>query len=452
MSANKTLTSFIEEFSLLVLLKGKPEDNDDNLISFCLRKSMSFRLPESAKNDRLIGFRVWRRMNQAIKRNRKIAYVQGLGDAMIIQGVARNKERISEYISFQSQQSVPYFIAKDELPFQQQKLRASDKGALQLFSLKTALQCLFKQDRKNRALWPWFCLENWALSDFSTRENIKTAYDFAPYLIDANYYTKSLQQKKVIVVKVPSSGPLKAHNKYILGDVLVLSTPYQFMEREKFKATIKVGKVEKWIPERALEYIQQYQNPELPEPPQGSIGYYSHGGWLRKASGHADNGLNIHSAELRLMEDLSVWLREAKDKELIIFLHPKEKSADVIAQTKAFYQKHFGEFNYRFADTNKATSEGFHLVDLGIAVYSTVLYERLFAGYKSIIGNYGMSDFPDPEASLSHICFQSKAALDKALDEAFAVDRQGFFEKNGLLEYRFDTYEANARIPKKTLS
>jgi hypothetical protein len=451
MSAKNTLKSVIKDFKALVQLKGNPEDDDQNLMSYCLRKSMSFRLPESAKTDRLIGFRVWRRMNQAIKRNQAKAYPEGLGDAMIIQGVARNKERISEYISFQSQQRIPYFIAKDELPFQQQKISASDRRALQFFSLKTALHCLFNKDRKNRALWPWFCLENWALTDFSSRENIKTAFDFAPYLIDANYYTKALQQKKVTVFKVPSSGPLKAHNKYILGDVLVLSTPYQFMEREKFKATIRVGKVAKWIPERALEYIQQYQNPTLPEPPQSSIGYYSHGGWLRKASGHADNGLNIPTAELQLMEDLSTWLREAKDKELIIFLHPKEKSADVIEQTKAFYQKHFGEFNYRFADTNKATSEGFHLVDLGIAVYSTVLYERLFAGYKSIIGNYGMSDFPDPDASLSRICFQSKSALDQALDEAFAVDRQGFFEKNGLLEYRFDTYEATARIP-KTLS
>lgn len=451
MSANNTLKSIIQEFERLVQLKGKPEDDDHNLISYCLRRSMSFRLPESAKSDRLIGFRVWRRMNQAIKRNQNKAYEQGLGGAMIIQGVGRNKERITEYISFQSKGSIPYFIAKDELPFQQQKLSASDKLSLHLFSLKTAFQCLLKNDRKNRSLWPWFCLENWALSDFSVRENIKTAFDFAPYLIDANYYTKALQQKKVTVFKVPSSGPLKAHNKYILGDILVLSTPYQFMEREKFKATIRAGKVEKWIPERALEYIQQYQNPELPEPPKGSIGYYSHGGWLRKASGHADNGLNIHSAELQLMKDLSVWLREAKDKELLIFLHPKEKSADVIEQTKAFYQKHFGEFKYRFADTNKPTSDGFHLVDLGIAVYSTVLYERLFAGYKSIIGNYGMSDFPDPDASLSRICFQSKSALDQALDEAFAVDRQGFFEKNGLLEYRFDTYEACSRIP-KTLS
>ena len=444
--SSTSLSETIQSFKVLISNTDKPEESDRGLIAHCLNYSMSFRLPEKAKDDRLIGFRVWRRMHQSIVRNQQKSYTPGLGKSMVIQGVARNKERILRYLNFQSKENIPYFIAKDELPFKNQQLTAAERRALNLYSLKIAVQCLFHSDRKNRALFPSFCLENWALCDFARKEKIERAYDFSPYLIDANLYTKSLQENGVEVSKIPSSGPLKAHNKYLLGDALALSTPYQFMEVEKYQGTIRIDRVLKWIPERALEYIQIYQNPSLPEPPKFSIGYYSHGGWLRAASGHADNGLNIPQAELALMEDLAAWLSKEPDKELLIFLHPKERQAAVIEQCEAFYKKHFPQVKYRFSDPGKSTSEGFHLVDLGIAVYSTVLYERLFAGYKSLIGNYGMNDFPDPKASLAHICFQSRQELFDQLEQSFLEDRKVFFQKNELEGYRFDSYEAAARV------
>lgn len=444
--SSTSLSETIQSFKALISNADKPEESDRGLIAHCLNHSTSFRLPEAAKDDRLIGFRIWRRMHWSIVRNQQKNYTPGLGKSMVIQGVARNKERILRYLNFQSEENIHYFIAKDELPFKNQHITAADRRALNLYSLKIAVQCLFHSDRKNRALFPSFCLENWAICDFARKEKIERAYDFSPYLIDANLYTKSLQENGVEVSKIPSSGPLKAHNKYLLGDALALSTPYQFMEVDKFQSTIRVNRVAKWIPERALEYIQIYQNPSLPEPPKFSIGYYSHGGWLRAASGHADNGLNIPQAELALMEDLAAWLSKEPNKELLIFLHPKERQPEVMEQSEAFYKKHFAEINYRFADPGKPTSEGFHLVDLGIAVYSTVLYERLFAGYKSLIGNYGMTDFPDPNASLARICFQSREALFEQLEQSFLEDRKTFFQKNELEGYRFDSYEAAARV------
>ncbi len=443
--SSSSLRTTIHSFKTLISSLEKPEESDHGLIAHCLKTSMSFRLPEKAKDDRLIGFRVWRRMQQSISRNHQKDYTPGLGKSMVIQGVARNKERILRYLNFQSEEKIAYFIAKDELPFKSQELSRADLRALHLFSLKTALQCLVRSDRKNRALYPSFCLEFWAICDFARREKIERAYDFAPYLIDANWYTKGLQEIGVHVNKIPSSGPLKAHNRYLLGNSLALSTPYQLMEVEKFRATIRVDRILKWIPERALEYIQIYQNPNLPEPPKFSIGYYSHGGWLRAASGHADNGLNIPQAELALMEDLSAWLSHEPDKELLIFLHPKERQPEVFEQCEAFYKKHFAGIKYRFSDQKKSSSEGFHLVDLGIAVYSTVLYERLFAGYKSLIGNYGMTDFPDPNSSLARICFQSREALFEQLETVFEEDRRTFFKEKGLEDYRFDSYNAAAR-------
>ncbi|MEO0404458.1 MAG: hypothetical protein AAF193_06270, partial [Bacteroidota bacterium] len=207
-----------------------------------------------------------------------------------------------------------------------------------------------------------------------------------------------------------------------------------------------VPKVEKWIPERALEYVSTYIHQELPEPELLTIGFYSHAAWLRKQEGHSDNGLNIHAGEMQLLKDLSLLVEQIPNTKIVIFLHPRERKEEVFDSTKAFYSEQFPSTPFEFSDPAIPSSDGFHLVDMGIAVYSTILYERLFCGYKSFIGNYGMTDFPDPDASLSNICFQSFDALKEQITIAKEESRQEFFKRCDLEGYRFDQYPAYEQL------
>ena len=448
MSSVKQLHSLIEEVSALAHDHRAPELSDEGLIGHCLRTSITYRLPEAAKKDRLIGFRMmlrcWKRMNSS----NLSPIAKGKGKQLVIQGNAKNAEKILSYITLQSGEKTDHFFSKEHAPFADSPLTGSEKRKVLYSYFKTALKCLSKNDRQHRSIWPWAALEAHCLLNYVKHNNIERAFDFSPYLIDANWYCQLLMNAGVEVYRVPSSGPLKAHNKYMIGDHATLSTPYQFMEAEKFKSTIRPKKIHKWIPERAFEYIEKYRRSDLPEPKAKSIGFYSHASWLRNKEGHSDNGLNIHQGELTLLKHLGELLTSEKGVELVIFLHPRERLDSIISETKEFYKTQFPDTPFRFSDPQVQSAEGFHTVDIGIAVYSTILYERLFSGYKSLIGNYGMTDFPDPDSSLANICFQSKEELFEQLQKAFEQNRLSFFNEKNIEGYRFDDYPAMKNIAK----
>lgn len=442
MSSVKQLDTLLAQVNALSKDNSDPKLSDNGLIGHCLRTSITYRLPEAAKFDRLIGFRMMMRCLKRMNSQNRSPIAKGKGKQLVIQGNAKNAEKILNYITLQSGEKTDHFFSKEHAPLEGYALSGAEKRRVLANYLSTAVKCLFKKDRQHRSIWPWAALEAHCLLNYTRENKIECVYDFSPYLIDANWYTKLLMQEGIEVYRVPSSGPLKAHNKFMIGDHATLSTPYQFMEAEKYKQTIRPNHFHKWIPERAFEYIDTYQNPNLPEPPARSIGFYSHASWLRAKEGHSDNGLNIHQGELTLLGHLGELLKSEKEVRLVIFLHPRERLDSVIEETEAYYQAQFPNTPFAFSDSNEQSAEGFHKVDLGIAVYSTILYERLFSGYKSLIGNYGMNDFPDPDSSLANICFQSKETLFEQLQQAFDQNRSTFFEEKKITGYRFDDYPA----------
>ncbi|NQX91515.1 MAG: hypothetical protein HRT74_05195, partial [Flavobacteriales bacterium] len=300
MSSNN---SFKEILDLLHHCLGKANDkevSDVMIAGKCLQSAITYRLPESAKTDPMIGFRMMKRCLNSLNLEKK-SVPQGKLKQIAIQGNSNNEDRILKYISFQTGIQTPFLFSKEnasqylpEIPLQLQQ-------QVKKVYLSEAAKCIYHKDRQHRSIWVWAALEAYILLEFCKKHEVETVVDFSPYLIDANFYTLLLRKNGINVVKVPSSGPLKAHNKYMIGDLVALSTPYQFLELEKFQETITVKKVEKWIPERALEYVHSYIHEDLPEPEPLTIGFYSHAAWLRKEEGHSDNGLNIHAGEMQLL-------------------------------------------------------------------------------------------------------------------------------------------------------
>ena len=78
--------------------------------------------------------------------------------------------------------------------------------------------------------------------------------------------------------------------------------------------------------------------------------------------------------------------------------------------------------------------------DLGVAVYSTIVFERLFFGYKTLLFPYGMEGFPIEGSSFGNICPNTPDKLYDALGKNLPLTRESFFEINNLKDYTWKSY------------
>jgi hypothetical protein len=86
------------------------------------------------------------------------------------------------------------------------------------------------------------------------------------------------------------------------------------------------------------------------------------------------------------------------------------------------------------------TSGSFEQVDIAMAAFSTILYERMFCGFKTLIGNYGFESFPMKSSSLRNICFHDSQQMDKLVVDASGMSKDKFFDTHGLIGYRYFEY------------
>lgn len=442
-----TIRELINALRLVLRSSDQIEQSDASLIKHCLLKNVSYRLPESAKSDRLIGLRMWSRLRNRLA-NPKPVFTQTDGNphVLLVNANQHKAPAILSYIAHESGEMPGFCLGKEELPISGFELDSKDRRNLLRFGLRTAWQCIWRKDRQNRSLLPLALMEAHQLLHFVKQHEIKHVYDFAPYLVDANWFTHLLTHHGVRVTRIPSSGPIKTHNRYTLGNTMVLSTPYQEEEAEVFSSTLRVNDFAKWIPEHALNYLDlDLYLSSPPAPPAKSIGFYSHAGWVRQTEGHTDDALRIPEAEVQILKDLREFLRSNPEHTLTIFLHPRERKPELADATKAFYSEHLQGVPFSFSPAETSSARSFHTVDIGVAAFSTILYERLFCGYKTLIGNYFMEDFPLKGSTLEGVCFSSDESMSKLLEEAGSTSTDQFFQNYRLTGFRFDAFPSVQR-------
>jgi hypothetical protein len=304
----------------------------------------------------------------------------------------------------------------------------------------TASFLVFKS-RTQLALITREIIESYSLSKFCVDFGITKVYDFIPYEIDSNILYFVLNRIGVQHSKFVSPGPLALHNKIMIADTLYLNTPYQFEELKVFKDTIQANEIKKIYLENAFQFLENYKKDNFqPKLREGKVGFYSHGSWVREESDHANDGLEIAKKE----DDLLRFLTEVDVNHLVIFCHPKEK-AKGMDYVRSHYLKYFDETKVEIAPFEKANNCLFDVVDIGVCVYSSIMFERLFAGFKTLIyspDNQNPAEFPLKGSTIENICFKSKTDLKKLLTEATQVSKQAYFEKFKLYGYPFWQYES----------
>ncbi len=416
-----------------------PPSSPEGLAFSCMVDNVSYRLNQSEAKDPLIGLKVlFRTLKKILAGGRCYKIVDSTSQTAILESGFVFEELETKYVTQLSGHTPGYFISKEDLP---RKLKGMG-GMISFltFGLTKALACFFSsKNRGSKAMHITFIAENAGLKSVLDELGLTHVYDFAPYLIDSNFAYHFCKSEDLIYSKLPSPGPLSTHHHILFCDDLILSSPYQFEELATLPNVV-FSTQQKWIPEYGFTYIDQYKDDQTEAPAQ-TIGYYSHGGWLRQSEGHADDGLNIPQAEDQLLKDLGFFLKSEPQFKLLIFPHPREKKEAVWRKTQAHYQQYFKELpNVEIVQQGVQTSKAFHQVDIAVAAFSTILYERLFCGYKTFIGNYGMDHFPMSNSSLSSICFRDQDQLATHLLKASAISRKEFFEVFGLQPYHFSEY------------
>jgi hypothetical protein len=395
------------------------EDIQLRMLQHRLLTDLTYRLPNSAKRDLFIGFKEWKR----ILSRKQISKTFKVGEAFVLVSTSNQIDIAKDYISANTSKHSLNVLVREELSLPSYTLK------FHILALRISLQCLFDSRRVNLALVirevvEWAAVESEILAYQSNQY-----FDFTPFEKDSNALAYILIQKGIHVTKIPSPGPLFTHHSFIIGNEVIISSAYQLEEIPNFK-NWNVDKINLWPPEQYHNYKLSYEHHPLA--PKHTIGFYSHGEWVRRKEGHADPGLGILENEMFLLVSLRIFLAKNNQFKLIIFPHPKERNHPEFSD---HYHSIFNETNYEIASIEMKSNLSFYEVNIGLMAYSTLMFERLAMGYKTLLGTALKTNFPQANSPLNNICVSDMFSLEEALLIADKETDEEFFLRNGLQNY-----------------
>jgi hypothetical protein len=429
--------------------------SDEYLAYRSLLENPSFRISQHDARKPLVALRVlYTTAKRYFSEDQSVNVIDdGQPSIAILDSYSKKQSFVADYVNRHSDEKAGLYLTKEALL---NKVNRKYRSLLYLvlWSLPLIVTSLLNKNRRgNRALVIHFVAEVAALIEFCEREKITKIYEYSPYLIDSNFQYLLLHKHGIEVTKIPSPGPLGTHHHTLLADRVVLSNPYHREEVDSGELNVRVDNYAYWPPEGAYGYIDLYA-PEVPETTTNTVGFYSHASWLREKEGHADNGIRIGESEVWVLQCLADLLRKNPEIHLKIFAHPRERKPSELERTKAYYTNFFKDLdNWEFGEEGVSSTSSFHHVDLGISAISTIIYDRLFSGFKMLVGVKHHTIFPRTSSSLHNITFFDEAQFESMVKRALNQTTDAFFSSNKIEDYRWQKYdlqlpkqEANNRI------
>ncbi|MES2131548.1 MAG: hypothetical protein V4506_04305 [Bacteroidota bacterium] len=341
------------------------------------------------------------------------------------------------YITRLSGEAPKLVIAREEL----KKSVTVFCSLLNLFFFLISLPCVFLISvfSKNKLRAPLHILnliEALHLLTILKKNRINKLHFFNIYEHDANLLAYSISKSGIYVNKIPSEVPLSFWNKIIVADSLSFCFRYQHDEYKEYKSTMFVKETNDWVPEISYN-LEPFYRSTFPKIAEKTIGFYSSGMWLRKKLGRIETGNKDYENELNLLEVLLNFVKERNAYTLKVFLHPLEKKH--LQQTKEYYNTI--STSIVLADVNIANAEQFYNADVAVTLVSTLAYERLFWGFKTIVYPVAYSNFPIKESSFRNVCALSETELKEKIHIALEQTTEDFFKNNNIENYRYNNYK-----------
>ena len=407
---------------------------DNQIIKDSLFNQHCFSLPKSATYDRLIGLRqlkrnlffIWRQNNHDLKKtyhNESNIFCFNLfpNDNINFINDLNNKKKINSTFSKVN-------LLKD-LKFSQ-KIHMS--SLLFIMYLFIAVLVFFQNNKRiNIALFPEHILNSYILIKRLLTLNCKTLYFFQPHEPEANLISHILIKRGVYVLKVPNTNPLFLFNKAIIASKLILTLEYQLDELKIYDDKMKYKF-------KNPPSLTKYFNHKHLNSRNEDICYYSHASWLRK---ELDHNIPLFN-EVKLEIDFLSYIKQQKmfnDSKITICLHPKEKeSQNLLNKSKRYYKSIFGE-NINFYTQNSYDS--FKVFNLGFGVLSTILFERIHCGFKTLLFS-DLDEFPVEKSNFNRFVINDLKLADKLISKSVNTNLELFFSKSK--NYTFQNSKFNS--------
>lgn len=353
------------------------------------------------------------------------------GNAYVYDVLRTNYELRKNYVNyFKGKSSISGGIFKDELYYSSSYLQLMALILLSFAWLPLLfISSLFKKDRAPFATIFREMAETINLLELCNKQNISELYFFCIYEKDANICTIILNKRGILINKITSEVPLSFWNKIIIADNLYICNGYHYDELEENKSCVFVSNIEFWGGEKILDNISKYQSSVVPE--KKSIGFYSTGTWARDLENLMSKNKNLVTIEEEVKMIVKKFCQNNSEYHLIIFLHPRERKTKFVQLTKEKYLKDFEGIDFHIEED--ASSNTYEKADVAVAFYSSIVFDRLYYGFKTIIMPIGLENkFPIKNSNMNLICTYTESELYSKIKESCGMSNKMFFEKNGI--------------------
>jgi hypothetical protein len=302
---------------------------------------------------------------------------------------------------------------------------------------------LFTKKRAQIGLIPLEALELFILAKYIQRNNIKQVHFFSPFEKDTCFITNYLKNHlEITVILYPSANPISNFYTNVIATKFAYNMPYQLQEYESLKRNWLVDQLIYAPIHKFNEIIKTGNRPTT----VSTIGFLSSGNWLRKKEKRTDPGKGYFEAENNLMYFLKEYLNLNKNIKLVIYFHPIEKrNEDITKESIKYFTDFFGS-TVQFAPTDVPSRELPELVDIAVSPYSSSMYERLYAGYKVLFSQKGMSDDFFVDDRLKKITGNNQSEFNDLVNQMLTIDADTYFRIFDLSDYRFDANKVGQSI------
>jgi hypothetical protein len=210
------------------------------------------------------------------------------------------------------------------------------------------------------------------------------AYLFRVYRIETPFLAAALREAAVPVSLIQGTTPLFPNVPRVFGDRLVLGTTYQRDEVEFYQRSQPWPPTVVWAPAEAVDMEERYGAQVLPDLPE-AIGVYTQGWWLRSRLGIADPDTEdaYVGHERAFLACILGYLDGNPDVRAVVFPHPLERR-HWNANSEHGYGLLADHPRVEIDWSGQSSVLSFDRVGLGVTTFSTVGFDRLWMGLRTV--------------------------------------------------------------------
>jgi hypothetical protein len=249
----------------------------------------------------------------------------------------------------------------------------------------------------------------------------KVAHVWRAYRIETAFITAYLRGRGLRSDVIVETTPMAPYNRHLLADTVTLTNPYHVDESRVFAPLSRVGSYRLWGPTEAAPLESTYDGVEAPDVP-GVVAVYTQGYWLRVRRGSCDEATAAVMVPLeeRFSRIVGELARSHPDVRFLVFPHPMERRyfAETGDRGPAWFE---GLTNVEMVDDTAGSSTlAFAGVGLGLTTVSTIGFDRLYMGFRTLFFTGGSPQIDCTVPSQFNALFFEDA---EAFMEAVATER-----------------------------